>query len=133
MLSVSIITINKKKAETLMKLGTIVLEGKQAPDKAVIYIIKNGGEILYIGKSYQTENRLAQHLGYSNPPSTGYFDEFARAAIPGCWEWDVDFIEISNDILDSGNEALVNYWIRNKEAALIREFCPKYNIQYRVG
>ena len=114
-----------------MKLGAIVLEGQRAPDKAVIYIIKNREEILYIGKSNQVENRLAQHLGYDNPPSTGYFDEFARAAIPSCWEWDVDFVEIPNDILDSGSQARVNYWIKDKEAMLIREFCPKYNLLNR--
>jgi len=45
-----------------MKLGAIVLEGKHAPDKAVIYIIKNEVEMLYIGKSNRIENRLAQHL-----------------------------------------------------------------------
>jgi predicted GIY-YIG superfamily endonuclease len=65
-----------------MKLGEIILEGKNAPDWSVIYIIKCDDEILYIGKSKWVENRLAQHLGYSGPPSSGYFDEAARAAIP---------------------------------------------------
>ena len=115
-----------------MKLGAIVLEGKQAPDFSVIYIIKSEeGELLYIGQSYGVEDRLAQHLGYADPPSTGYFDEFARASIPACWNWDVDFIALPNDLLNSGNEPLVKYWIRNKEATLIRELCPKYNIHYR--
>ncbi|MFZ5909369.1 MAG: hypothetical protein ACOYYU_05080 [Chloroflexota bacterium] len=115
-----------------MKLGEIVLEGKNAPERAVIYIIKNGSEILYIGKSYGVENRLAQHLGFADPPSGGYFDEVARAAIPDCWDWEVEFVELPQDVLDSGNLARVNYWITNKEAALIREKHPKYNIHYNV-
>jgi len=129
MLSISNLT---EIMEVFVKLGKIVLEGKNAPDRAVIYIIRNGSEVLYIGKSYDAGNRLAQHLGYADPPSGGYFDENARAAIPDCWNWDVEFVELPQDILDSGNQALVDYWIRNKEASLIREMHPKYNIHYNV-
>jgi hypothetical protein len=113
-----------------MKLGEIVLEGKNAPFRAVIYIVKNGEEILYIGKSYGVANRLAQHLGYSDPPSGGYFDEAARAAIPQCWDWNVEFVEIPENLLNSGNQAKINLWISNTEVSLIRLHHPKYNIQF---
>jgi hypothetical protein len=113
-----------------MKLGEIIIAGRNAPFGAVIYIIKDGNEILYIGKSNWVSNRLAQHLGYSDPPSGGYFDEAARAAIPQCWEWDVEFILLPEEILNSGNEAKVSLWISNTEASLIRSLRPKYNIHY---
>lgn len=97
-----------------MKFGEIVLEGKNGPERAVIYIIKDGNKVLYIGKSYDVGNRIAQHLGYADPPSGGYFDEVARASIPQCWGWNVEFVELPEEILDTGNQSLVDYWIRNK-------------------
>jgi predicted GIY-YIG superfamily endonuclease len=113
-----------------MKLGEIIIAGRNAPLGSVIYIIKDGNEILYVGKSQWVENRLIQHLGYGYPPSYGYFDEFARAAIPQCWEWEVDFVVIPVEILNLGSEARVKHWISNMEISLIRSLRPKYNIQH---
>jgi hypothetical protein len=45
-----------------MKLGETLVEGKHAPEEAVIYVIKNDDEVLYIGKSWDVEDRLAQHF-----------------------------------------------------------------------
>jgi hypothetical protein len=44
----------------------------------------------------------------------GYFDEVARAAIPQCWDWEVGFIELPDDIFDSGNQASANYRVLRK-------------------
>jgi len=109
-----------------MKLGEIVLNGKKGPNWAVIYIIRDGSEILYVGKSKNVEWRLAQHLGYADPPSGGKFDEAARKAIPLCWDWEVDFVELPE------NTRVPDYWIQEMEAKLIRTLQPKYNVHYNL-
>jgi hypothetical protein len=130
MLSISILTAT---IGIFMKLGDIVLDGENSPDSAVIYIVRDQHEILYVGRSWNVELRLAQHLGYANPPSSGAFSEAARDAIPECWDWDVEFIELPQDFLDSGNKNGANYWIKEKEALLIKTLHPKYNTHYNVG
>jgi site-specific recombinase XerD len=113
-----------------VKLGDIVLKGKSAPNYAVIYIVRDREDYLYIGKSKNVEIRLAQHLGYENSPSIGHFDEIARAAIPQCWDWEVDFVEIPDEIISTGNQWIVDHWISNEEIRLIREYHPKFNLQF---
>ena len=58
-----------------MKLGEILIADRKTPDWAVIYIIRDGDELLYIGKSTNVSLRIFQHLGYANPPSGGAFSE----------------------------------------------------------
>jgi hypothetical protein len=52
-----------------LKLGEVVLKGVSAPDWSVIYIVRDGRKVLYIGKSNNVELRLAQHFGYADPPA----------------------------------------------------------------
>jgi len=112
-----------------MKLREIVLENKNAPDWAVIYIIKDGDSLLYIGRSDKVGLRIAQHLGSADPPSGGAFSEYARESIPACWDWDVEFVVVPENILQQGHS--IDYWIKQTEAQLIRELQPKFNSHYK--
>ena len=112
-----------------MKLGEIVLEDKNGPDWAVIYIIRDGDELLYIGKSTNVSLRIFQHLGYANPPSGGTFSEYARKSISACWDWDVEYVCVPEDILNQAYR--IDYWIKQTEAQLIHDLQPRFNNHYK--
>jgi hypothetical protein len=105
-----------------MKVREIVIEGKPAPELAVIYIIKKDGEIIYIGKSFRIEDRIFDHFMFQNlsgGPSD--FAEYAKKNIPSSLEWDVEFVELPEPM------KYPEKWARDKEYELIRIHKPEYN------
>ena len=81
------------------------------PDKPGVYIMKNGLEILYIGKAKSLKHRL-----------TSYFQKNATARIEDIMSHttDIDFIVCENEV-----DALV------LEANLIKEYKPRFNIRFK--
>jgi len=112
-----------------MKLGEIVLEDKNGPDWAVIYIIRDGDDLLYIGRSDNVELRISRHLGYADPPTGGAFSEYARKSVPACWDWDVEFVCVPEDILQQAHR--IDYWIKQTEAQLVHDLQPRFNSHYK--
>lgn len=107
-----------------MKIREIVIEGKLAPELAVIYIISRDGEILYIGKSFRIEDRVFEHFMHQNMscgPSD--FSEYAKKNSPASLEWDVEFVEYPKGM------KYPERWARDREYELIGSHKPKFNTQ----
>ncbi len=105
-----------------MKIKEIVIEGKAAPEFAVIYIIKKDGDIIYIGKSFRVENRIFDHfVNRGMVGSFSDFGEYARDNMPLSLDWEVDFIEHPKEI------KYPERWAREKEIELINIHSPKFN------
>jgi hypothetical protein len=105
-----------------MKIREIAIEEKAAPELAVIYIIKDGSEVLYIGKSFEIENRIFHHFFYQNMAGgASDFGEYAKKNIPSSLDWEVEFIEFPE------NMKYPEKWARDKELELIGIHKPRFN------
>lgn len=108
-----------------MKVRDILYHNLRAPDYAVIYIFRDGDQVMYIGKSWNVEQRIFDHFSIA----FGYLsfscrNEFAMYHYPEFLDWDIEFVELPKDI-DAG----ADWWIRQKESALINDLKPRYNAQ----
>lgn len=109
-----------------MKIREIVVEGKLAPEFAVIYIIRQDGEVIYIGKSFRIEDRIFEHfMDYNMSPGASNFMEYAKNNAPDSLDWDVEFIEYPKEM------KYPERWARDKEFELIGIHKPKFNVYGR--
>lgn len=104
-----------------MKISEI-LQGRANHIKdSVIYAIKNESEYIYIGKSWNPQERIRDH--YITEDSLGIY---IKQHQPISFDWDVTFICLPDFIIDIDQADL---WIKNKESELIRKFKPILNVQ----
>ena len=83
-----------------------------------IYIIAYMGRIVYVGKAmYSVARRITQHYNNGLNECLG--------------EWlhkvQLDWCNVRLDVLEPPNTVEARYWLRQAEAALIREFRPLFN------
>ena len=110
---------------------------KQITTKPGVYIFRQGGKILYVGKAANLKKRLAQYINFGNVRLSPDLSRDSRSCITGLASYfrknvgekvkqmlreatSLDWIETSSEI-----EAFL------KEAELIKKYRPKYNIVLR--
>lgn len=108
-----------------MLLGDLIFRDVEPPEWAVIYIIYKDDEAIYVGTSWECHLRFKWHyFGYvKNDPDIDVAREIV-SNVPYSFDWRVEFVELPEDCMAA------DYWIRNKEAELVRELRPKLNIHY---
>lgn len=105
-----------------MKISEILRGRSNHIKNSVIYTIKNENEYIYIGKSWNPQERIREH--YITEDSLGIYLKKHR---PISFGWNVTFICLPDFITDIDQADL---WIKNQESELIRKFKPILNVQY---
>lgn len=66
----------------------------------------------------------------TSPLSRWIFSEAACVDIPHRWNLQVDIVEVVEEMINTGNQAKVNYWITNEETCLIQMHSSEFNVQF---
>ena len=113
-------------------LGELIQGRKiEAEMKQCLYIVRDGKEILYIGKTARAtlHNRFRGHLGLAHFPAQLKFDVALREAGKSADYWMVDVLQQEdwNAIFQAEGLSL-RYKLNTAESALIKHYKPKYNL-----
>lgn len=105
-----------------MTVAEMISQDYVMPFGALVYVLRHGKQVIYVGKSNNPPYRLLQHLGradfYIQPDDTGDYIESV-----GLENVDVELLCVPEEMLH-----VYNKWMRDIEIRLIRLYRPLLNV-----